>query len=231
MESMDDAHIALVSMKLGVEAFSSYRCDRSISLGLNIESLLKVLRTANNNDVLTMRAEDDGDLLTLVFEDSSNPDRISEYNLKLLNIDQEHMSIPEQEYTATVTLPSSEYQRIIRDLTQLGDSITIDAAKDGVRFTAEGDIGSGSVSLKANTNVGEDEKSIDIAVEEPVALGFNSKYLTQTCKAAPLAPRVSLNMCKRIPIFISYKLQAGHFSFFLAPQISEGDEEDDEDED
>lgn len=227
---MDESHIALVSMKLDVGSFSSYRCDRAFPLGINVESLLKVLKTANNSDVMTLRAEDNGDLLTLVFEDGNNPDRISEFNLKLMNIEQDHLSIPEADYSAVVGLPSAEYSRIIRDLGALATSVEIDAAKDGVRFSAKGEVGSGSITLKPSTNVGEESKSIDVAVEEPVSLGFNTKFLSQTSKAATLSDRVTLNLTAGIPILISYKMQAGHLNFYLAPQISDNDDDNDDDD-
>jgi proliferating cell nuclear antigen len=68
--------------------------------------------------------------------------------MKLMDIDQEHLGIPDTSYDATVTLSSSEFARICRDLSALGESVRIDANKDGVRFTCEGEIGNGSVLLK-----------------------------------------------------------------------------------
>lgn len=222
---MDESHIALVSMKLGCDSFDSYRCDRAIPLGINIDSLTKVLKSANNSDVLTLRAEDDGDILGLVFEDANNRDRISEYNLKLMNIDQEHLSIPETEFTSTITMSSAEYQRIIRDLSSLAELITVNATKDGVRFSVEGEIGTGAVNLKPSTNISEDAASVDIQVSEPVSLGFNIKYLLHTCKAGSLSTKVSLNMTANHPIHISYKLAAGHLDFYLAPTINDDDDD------
>lgn len=39
-----------------------------------------------------------------------------------MDIDSEHLGIPDTDYAATVTLPSSEYQRICRDLSSIGDT-------------------------------------------------------------------------------------------------------------
>ena len=36
------SHVALVAMLLKESAFNLYRCDRSVSLGVNIESIVKV---------------------------------------------------------------------------------------------------------------------------------------------------------------------------------------------
>jgi len=121
LQAMDNSHVALVSMMLKAESFSPYRCDRNVALGLNLTSLTKVLRAAQNEDILTIKAEDAPDVLNLVFE-SSESDRLSEYDLKLMDIDQEHLGIPDTEYAATISMPSSEFSRICRDLMALSES-------------------------------------------------------------------------------------------------------------
>ena len=121
LQAMDNSHVALVSMLLRSESFSPFRCDRNIALGINLGSLTKVLRAAQSDDVLTLKAEDAPDVVNLVFENATN-DRISEYDIKLMDIDQEHLGIPETDYAATITLPAAEFQRICRDLSALSES-------------------------------------------------------------------------------------------------------------
>ena len=123
LQAMDNSHVALVSMSLKAEGFSPFRCDRNIALGVNLTSLTKVLRAAQNEDILTLKAEDAPDSLNLVFESSEN-DRISEYDLKLMDIDQEHLGIPETEYAATIDMPSTEFRRICTDLMAMSESGT-----------------------------------------------------------------------------------------------------------
>lgn len=121
LQAMDNSHVALVSMNLTADSFDPYRCDRNIALGVNLTSLTKVLRAAQPNDMLTLKAEDAPDSLNLVFE-SPDKDRISEYDLKLMDIDQEHLGIPETDYAATISMPSAEFRRICTDLMALSES-------------------------------------------------------------------------------------------------------------
>ena len=121
LQAMDNSHVALVSMMLRSEQFEPYRCDRNVALGINLNSLTKVLRAAQSTDVLTLKAEDSPDVVNLIFE-SPSADRISEYDIKLMDIDQEHLGIPETEYSATIKLPSAEFQRITRDLGAISES-------------------------------------------------------------------------------------------------------------
>lgn len=58
--------------------------------------MLCVMRNVGNDDSITLKATDDGDTLTLLFE-SEKQDRVSDFALKLMSIDAEQLGIPEQE--------------------------------------------------------------------------------------------------------------------------------------
>lgn len=147
LQAMDNSHVALVAVKLGNDGFSSYRCDRPVTLGVNLNSLTKVLKCAKDNDIVTLKASDDGDILNLTYE-GARSDRIAEYDMKLMDIDADQLGIPDTDYDAKVTMPSNELSRIVRDLAQLGESVRIEVSKEGVRFAAEGETANGSVLLK-----------------------------------------------------------------------------------
>merc|ERR1712159_298158 len=57
LQAMDSSHVSLVAMQLKADGFEHYRCDRSMSIGMNLASLSKILKCANNDDVITIKAE------------------------------------------------------------------------------------------------------------------------------------------------------------------------------
>merc|ERR1712205_60611 len=61
LQAMDSSHVSLCAMQLKADGFEHYRCDRSMSIGMNLTSLSKILKCAGNDDVITMKAEDDAD--------------------------------------------------------------------------------------------------------------------------------------------------------------------------
>ncbi|EFX02505.1 proliferating cell nuclear antigen [Grosmannia clavigera kw1407] len=223
LQAMDNSHVALVSMLLKADAFEPFRCDRNVALGVNLTSLTKVLRAAQNEDILTLKAEDAPDSLNMMFE-SRDSDRVSEYDLKLMDIDQEHLGIPETEYAATISMPSSEFRRICTDLMAMSESVTIEATKDGIRFASNGDIGSGSVTLRSHTNVEKPNENIDIELSETVALTFSLKYLVNFCKASSLSTSVKICLSNEVPLLVEYIVSgSSYLRFYLAPKI--GDDE------
>ena len=68
---MDNSHVALVSVNMDVAGFQMYRCDRPIPLGVNLASLTKVLKCAQDNDQVTLKAADSADVLQLQFNSKS----------------------------------------------------------------------------------------------------------------------------------------------------------------
>jgi len=68
MQAMDSSHVALVSFFLHESGFTSFRCDRSLTLGLSIENLSKILKCAGSDDSISLSAEDEPSSIRFVFE-------------------------------------------------------------------------------------------------------------------------------------------------------------------
>ncbi|KAF3851274.1 hypothetical protein F7725_013046 [Dissostichus mawsoni] len=146
LQSMDSSHVSLVQLTLRHDGFDSYRCDRNLAMGVNLSSMSKILKCAGNEDIITLRAEDNADTLVLVFE-TINQEKVSDYEMKLMDLDVEQLGIPVR---AGVQLCGEdalrEFARICRDLSQIGDAVMISCAKDGVKFSASGELGTGNVN-------------------------------------------------------------------------------------
>lgn len=59
--------------------------------------MAKVLKGAASDDTVTLRAADNPDTVTFMFE-TSGKERLAEYEMKLINMDQEHLGIPVKIY-------------------------------------------------------------------------------------------------------------------------------------
>ncbi|KAI0319105.1 proliferating cell nuclear antigen, N-terminal domain-containing protein [Amylostereum chailletii] len=181
LQAMDNSHVALVSVKLEAAGFRRYRCDRPIPLGVNLGALTKVLKCAKDDDICILKATDDGDVLSLTYE-ARNADRIAEYDMKLMDIDADTLGIPDTDYEARVTMPSAEFSRIVRDLSNLGESVRIEVSKEGVRFASDGESANGNILLKQTEaareryrNYGDDDEDEDEVKEEDEEGGSKKK--------------------------------------------------------
>jgi len=227
LQAMDSSHVSLVALFLRAEGFSHYRADRNISLGISIASMSKILKCAGGEDIITLKAEDAGDSLTFMFE-SPKQTRISHFSLKLMDIDAEHLGIPDTEYKCVVKMSSAEFQRIVKEISIIGDTVKISASKEGVKFAVSGDMGTGSIICKQNPAVDEEDDAVVIKLEEEVSLTFALRYLNFFAKATPLSDYVSLKMSPDVPLVVEYKIgdesDMGHIRFYLAPKIADEQE-------
>jgi len=220
LQAMDSSHVSLVALLLRNDGFEHYRCDRNMTMGMNLTNMSKMLKCADNEDIITMKADDAGDVVTFMFE-SPDQDKISDFELKLMDIDSEHLGIPDTEYAATVKMPSAEFARICRDLSSIGDTVTISVSKDGVKFATTGDIGQANITCRQNTSVDKDNQTV-IDLQEPVTLTFALRYLNSFTKATPLAPMVQLQMSKELPVVVQYLIaDMGYVRYYLAPKIED----------
>lgn len=62
-----------------------------------VNSLSKILKCAGNDDLITVKAADEGDKISLIFE-SKDESEVSEYEVKLMNLDSEYLGIPVRLY-------------------------------------------------------------------------------------------------------------------------------------
>lgn len=65
-----------------------------------------------------------------------------------MDIDSEHLGIPETEYCATIRMPGAEYARICKDLSSIGETVVISASKEGVKFSTSGDVGTANITVR-----------------------------------------------------------------------------------
>jgi len=239
-QGMDSSHVSLVSMQLTESGFEQYRCDNDVVLGIQFSALSKILKCMTSKDSLSIQAQSDGDVVNFIFE-SQDQKRYSNFELKLNDIDQEQLGIPDTEYDTVIEMPAAEFQRICRDLAAIGDTVTISATKQGVKFSVTGDIGAGDITIRGlmanngggkvkkendDTQMEEDEdedmaignvdddaeeNGVKISLSEGVQQTFSLRYLNNFTKATGLSERVILRMGTEVPLEVEYKIGDENF--------------------
>jgi proliferating cell nuclear antigen len=225
MQAMDASHVALVSMHLNAKALDHFKCNQNITLGVNLASIQKILKCGDSKDVLTLKSSEETSELQFTMENSG---RIFQFSMALMDIDSEHLAIPEADPEATITIPSSEFQRICKDLTQFGDSVKIQVTHKSVTFSVEGSTGKGSITL-AMFDSTKGDKQIEITASSKVELSFALRYLNFFTKAAPLSDTVRLDLSADRPLMAVFELpdDAGSIRYYLAPKAEDEEGEGD----
>lgn len=132
------SHLTLCS-----KDFLKYHCDHMLAVYLNLVSISIILKCVDNNDIITLRAEDNRGTLVLRFE-APNLEKVSDYGMKLMNWTPWH---PKLCNPAMCNRPSSEFAPIGWYFSHFGDTVVITCANGRVKFSARGEGGNGNIKL------------------------------------------------------------------------------------
>tara|TARA_B110000858_G_scaffold149871_1_gene170470 strand:+ start:89 stop:829 length:741 start_codon:yes stop_codon:yes gene_type:complete len=208
--TLDTARTSLVDMYLAADNFEEYQCDQEeIIAGINISNTFKLLKTITNNDVLRIEINSKEYMDIEIFSETKKTN--TKFQLKLLDINESRIEVPVVEMTTITTLPSADFQRLCRDMSNIGTDIEIKRHGSEIGFKCEGDF--------ANQ-----ETSIECPGESPTISGLYSlKYLNIFTKATSMCASVQIiqETGNRFLILKYNVANLGELKFYLATKVSE----------
>lgn len=114
--TLDTAKTALIDMYLNAENFEEYECNHDVVAGINIANTFKLLKSITNNDTITMEITSN-DKIDIKIENETKK-TCTKFKLKLLDIDEDQIEIPDVQMSVITTMPSTDFQRICRDISR-----------------------------------------------------------------------------------------------------------------
>lgn len=225
IKSIDGKHVALVHVKYEGERFDKYYCERDLSIGVNISNTLKILKNVTQNDTLQLFVKrDDFDHAHIRIQ---NADKgiVHDFSLKLMDLDDDTIDIPETEFTSIITMPSNDLHTLCKQYKEFADKIDIKSVGDKVIFSFQGDETNGTSTLHNNENGLIVQRCIDEdgnCDEEIVQAKFLLKYLVLFSKAYNLSNTVEILIKNDYPMVLKYSIaDLGILKFCLAPMVED----------
>lgn len=209
--AFDVARVTLVYVKLAAENFEEYSCPNEIILGINVSNTFKLLKSISNSDILTV-THDDENLIITVSNDGKRS--TSKFSIRLLDLNEDILDLPENGDGTTfqeTLIPSIDFQKIVRDMSNIGSELLIRRSSDSVEFLCQGDF------AEKQTIIEQDEAPAPVP---PVTEGtFSLKYLSMFTKATILCPIVQIiQESDDAPAIFKYTIaNLGELRFYLAP--------------
>ena len=138
--NMDKSHTILAHLFLDASKFEEYYCKYDkIIIGVNMFHLFKLINSIDNDDTLTIYIDEneysDGivDNLGLKFE-NGDVRQVKEQKLKLIEPDEEELELPDVKFSSIITLPSSDFQELFNDLSNISERLEIKSVGDELIF-------------------------------------------------------------------------------------------------
>ena len=217
--AMDSTHSILIHMKLECDNFEFFHCPKKMTVGVNMLNFFKLIKTMNNAETLTLfiEKENENKLGILIHNSEKNSQTI--YKLNLLDIDDDNIKIPPAEFETELSLPSSDFQKIIRDMVNIGENIEIKSIGAQLLLNCSGDFASQETTL-GETNNGLKFNQIS-PKELPIQGVYSLKYLVLFTKCTGLCNQINLYIKNDYPLVIKYAVASlGNIKLCLAPNTS-----------
>lgn len=218
--AMDSTHTILIHMKLEGCNFEFFHCPKKIVIGVNMLNLFKLIKTMGNSETLTLFVdnEDENKLGILITNSEKNSQTV--YKLNLLDINDENINIPPAEFETELSLPSGDFQKIIRDMINIGEHIEIKSIGSQLVLNCNGDFAS------QETILGETNNGLKFSQTSPEELPiqgiFSLKYLMLFTKCTNLCNQINLYIKNDYPLIIKYSVASlGDIKLCLAPNTSD----------
>lgn len=210
--NMDKSHTIVVKLLLEAVNFEFYECKKEkIVIGVNMLHLFQLINTMDNEDTLSIYIanEDyhDGVVthLTLKFENGG----IKQYKtqkLRLIEPDMEEMVYPDVKYTSIINLPSSDFQKIIRSLSVISDTLEIKSVGNELIFKCKGQ------HATAEIHRAESEGNMSYANKQDnnkiIQGEFPLKNLVYFVKCTNLCPQIELYLENDMPLVVKYSVSS-----------------------
>ena len=142
---MDPAHITLLDATFPKSSFESFEAQTSF-FGINVNELKRVLNTANLGDEIQLQIDNPSSLRVSI-TGSLN----MEYNIRLVERTEVNVPIPKITCTSKISVNSATLGRIMSNLSQISDYVSIDCFTSNVEFYGKGDSGDAKINME-NTN-------------------------------------------------------------------------------
>ena len=215
----DNSHNVLIHMKLLAENFDYYECSQKVLIGVNMTNLFKLIKTMSNSDILTLFLEKDNTNQLGIQINNKEKSTQTIFRMNLLDIADENIKIPPATFETELTLPASDFQKIIRDMTNIGELIEIKSVGSTLLLNCAGDFANQETSL-CETNNGLQFSQTSPA-ETPIQGVYSLKYLLLFTKCTNMCNQIHIYIKNDYPLVITYSVaNLGDIKLCLAPNVS-----------
>ena len=236
VQGMDGNHVSIFEFNLVKEWFNLYEINVPTTIGINTSIFYKILNTRGTDHTIVLALdEDQQDKMSIDFVCKDKGEFNKEFHMPLMELDVEHMGIPETEYDLEFTINSKKMKSIVDELSHFGDTIKIsyENETDSVYFSAETEA-EGAMKLKAGI---EDFDSCTVDDEANINSSYATRFIQFMTQFHKINKTCTLYIQSDIPLQFKYMLdiedlneereldKQNYARFFLAPKIGDDEEQ------
>ena len=204
----DRSVVAVVDFFLSSKAFSEYDSSQRLDVGLNLLSLLQILKRAKSDDKVVLRI--DNEKIQIILEGETE----RKFTLPIITIGTEDVpDISKLEFKANLELSSEQIVDAVNDANLVGDYLIFVADNEQFRMRSSSDTSS------TETFIAKDRLKMEL--QEPARARYSLEYLKKMAKAAKLVDKVQLGLSNNYPLKMNFESPDVRLQFILAPRVED----------
>lgn len=208
LRAMDPSQIAMVCFSIPKTAFSKYKVAGPTRIGVNFDSMSKILSRSRGQEKLRMGVEENKLVLEFIGEGKRS------FKLPLLELQEGVQKEPKIDFDSVVKIKAGQFKEILGDAALLSSHVVLEATGKGFFVEVHGDTGDLRVEREKTG-----EATIGIEVKKDSRATFPLQFLGDMVKACPDNEIVSLHMKTNSPIKVEYNIGEAKLVYYLAPRI------------
>ena len=216
--AMDSTHTVLVHLRLNSENLEKYVCKQKQTLGINLLNFYKLMKMMGNNDTLKLYVTDDNTSVLNIEIENSDKNSVTRFKLNLMDLNNKQIDIPKAEFESVITMPSVDFQKICRDMSNISEEIEIKSVGDQLIFSCKGQF------AEQETSIGTSTGGLSFLHNDQVLIQgiYSLNYLVLFSKCTNLCNSVEIYLKNDFPLITKYNIASlGEIKLCLAPKFEE----------
>ena len=220
--NMDKTHTIRVHLILKADNFEFYECKHDkIIVGVNMFHLFKLITSIDNDDTLTIYIENDdyndGVVTELVLKFENGDIKQSKIQkLRLIEPDDDELEIPDVKFSSIINMPSSDFQKIVRDLANISEKLEIKSVGNELIFKCSGQYA--KAEIRRTETQGSMQFLQKLTSDSVIQGEFSLKNLVYFIKCTNLCNQIEIFLENNRPLIVKYDVASlGSIRLCLAP--------------
>lgn len=208
VKALDPGRIAMLIVNLPPEAFQEFKVDESLSIGLAVSNLVKVLKNLKKGDRIVIAANEE--YIEIVLEGASGARRYRFRNISVISED-----VPElkPEFDVEASVLASPLKTALKEISDLAATVGITASNDAITLF---DYDTKKSTFRLTTASGN---VLSLTLKKEVTAAFDGEYLAKIVDIIGLGNIAELKYGAEAPLCMSVEFAGGKSLYYLAAKI------------
>jgi proliferating cell nuclear antigen len=221
--AVNNQHGMLIHLRLLSFNFDEFICTEKQTIGINMQVFHKVIKTINNNHILTIfKTKNDPNKLGIKIMDKDKK-QVCQYNLPIIDVDTDVLDVSQASFQAVIVMNSADFQKVCKDMNGIeAKYVDITLINNVIKISAKGEFAHGSAEFSESPNGSITINRKDEAKNLIITGKYELKNLLLFTKCTNLCSHIEIYLKNDYPLLLKYTVASlGYMHLCLSPIIDD----------